>query len=246
MRESTIEAVAEAICDVGYVVLPSVLPDAQAAEFGRIVDELREREPRGDAQELGHHRVLHIAAKHRAFVDLLCHPVVMQVWARILGPDFICSTWSSNTVLPNAGSRYWHVDHPYWTIAPPYPVEPALTGQTIWCLDAFTADNGATLFIPGSHEREYMPEHLGNYDHEGVVVEAPRGSVILAHGACWHSMGINRTGTPRTAIFGRYARSFIIPQEEMKLQLRAIESPSPLVERLLGASQYVPQKGFPY
>jgi ectoine hydroxylase-related dioxygenase (phytanoyl-CoA dioxygenase family) len=176
----------------------------------------------------------------------MTHPVTMQIWDRLLGADFICSTWTSNTVLPRSGATYWHVDHPYWTIAPPYPVEPALTGQTIWCLDEFTAGNGATRFIPGSHRRDHMPEHEGDYDAEGVTVEAPAGSVIVSHGACWHTMGRNLTDAPRTAIFGRYARSYIVPQEDMKLQLPAIQAPSPLVRRLLGASQYVPQRGFPY
>jgi hypothetical protein len=72
------------------------------------------------------------------------------------------------------------------------------------------------------------------------------GSVIFAHGACWHSGGKNITGNPRTGIFGRYARSYIIPQEEMKDQLKAIKDPTPIVERLLGGKQYIPQKGFPY
>jgi ectoine hydroxylase-related dioxygenase (phytanoyl-CoA dioxygenase family) len=246
MREATITKILDALNDAGYCIVPSVLPVPLADDLCRIIAELRAREPRTDAAELGHHRVLHIAAKHRAFVDLMCHPVVMQIWERVLGSDFICSTWSSNTVMPSAGCTYWHVDHPYWTIAPPYPVQPALTGQTIWCLDDFTLDNGATKFIPGSHRRDHMPVHEGNYDDEGIAVVAPRGSLILAHGACWHSMGTNHTDTPRTAIFGRYARSFIVPQEEMKLQLPAIDAPSPLVQRLLGMSQYVPQRGFPY
>lgn len=246
MREATLGKIVDAVDEIGYCVVPSVLPTDQASELCRIIADLRAREPRADVAELGHHRVLHIAAKHRAFVDLMCHPVVMQIWERILGADFICSTWTSNTVMPRSGSTYWHVDHPYWTIAPPYPVEPALTGQTIWCLDDFTLENGATRFIPGSHRRDHIPVHEGDYDHEGVTVVAPRGSLIVGHGACWHSMGANHTDAPRTAIFGRYARSFIVPQEDMKLQLPAIEAPSPLVQRLLGSSQYVPQRGFPY
>lgn len=255
MKKSTVDAIIDAIRDVGYVVIPQAISAARAGELCELITQLRAREPQhdvgaqghhSDGGASGHHRVLHLAAKHPAFVDLMCHPVAMQVWERVLGTDFICSTWTSNTVLPRSGAPYWHVDHPYWTIAAPYQVDPPLTGQTIWCLDEFTEDNGATLFIPGSHRRPYMPEHAGDYDHEGVIVEAPRGSVILSHGACWHSMGTNHTDRSRTAIFGRYARSFIVPQEDMKLQLPAIEAPSPLVQRLLGAAQYVPQKGFPY
>jgi ectoine hydroxylase-related dioxygenase (phytanoyl-CoA dioxygenase family) len=212
----------------------------------------RARRPRGCAPSLTSFAIarcgptLHLAAKHEAFLDLMCHPLTIAVCQSYLGEDFVCSTWTSNTALPGADLTYWHVDHPYWTIAPPYPVEPPLTAHTIWCLDEFSEDNGATKFIPGSHRRTHLPDHNGDYDDEGVTVEAPVGSVIFAHGACWHSAGRNTTDASRTAIFGRYARSFIVTQEDMRGQLTAIASPSPLVERLLGAKQYVPQRGLPY
>ncbi len=246
MRPERIDAIAEAIATHGFCVLPGLLPAALADRLRGLLDDLRAREPRADVAELGHHRVLHLAAKHPLFVQLMCHPVPMAVWARLLGSDFVCSTWTSNTVMPRAGKSYWHVDHPYWTMAAPYPVDLMLTGQTIWCLDDFSAENGATKFVPGSHRRPHLPEHEADHDFEAVTIEAPRGSLILGHGACWHSVGENGTDAPRTGIFGRYARSFIVLQEEMKLQLPAIERPSPVVERLLGAHQYVPQKGFPY
>jgi ectoine hydroxylase-related dioxygenase (phytanoyl-CoA dioxygenase family) len=230
----------------GFCVVPSVLPGADALRLRTIVDTLRARESRPDDEKLGHRRVLHLAAKHDAFVSLLCHPLALAVCEKYLGADFVCSTWTSNTALPAADLTYWHVDHPYWTIAPPFPVEPPLTAQVIWCLDDFREANGATKFIPGSHRRPHPPKHNADYDHEGVTVEAPAGSVIFAHGACWHSTGYNRSDAPRTAIFGRYARSYIVLQENLKLQLAAIDNPSPLVERLLGAKQYVPQSGLPY
>ncbi len=242
----TSEGILSAIDECGFCVVPSVLSSDEAGKLRKIVDQLRDQESYPDADRLGHHRVLHLAAKHPAFVELMCHPVTMAVCEKYLGEDFVCSTWTSNTALPGANLTYWHVDHPYWTIAPPFPVEPPLTAHTIWCLDEFSVDNGATRFVPGSHRRTRLPEHNGDYDDEGVTVEAPPGSVIYAHGACWHSAGRNTTDKPRTAIFGRYARSYIVLQEDMKRQLAAVESPTPLVERLLGAKQYVPQAGLPY
>jgi ectoine hydroxylase-related dioxygenase (phytanoyl-CoA dioxygenase family) len=232
--------------DAGFCVIPSVLSCDEATGLRRIIDELRNLEPRPDEKQLGHRRVLHIAAKHPAFVALMSHPIAMSVFERYLGPDFVCSTWTSNTALPGADLTYWHVDHPYWTIAPPYPVDPALTAHAIWCLDDFCESNGATKVVPGSHRRTHLPEHNGDYDHEGITLEAPAGSLIIAHGAIWHSAGRNQTNAPRTGIFGRYARSFIVLQEEMKAQLAAIDDPSPQIERLLGKNQYVPQRGFPY
>ena len=244
--DRAVGAAIAAVNEFGFCVLPGVLSSEQAAQLRQVIDELRAREAAPGGEPLGHQRVLHLAAKHAAFVDLMCHRVSVAFCEKYLGTDFICSTWTSNTALPNADLTYWHVDHPYWTIAPPYPVEPPLSAHAIWCLDEFTACNGATKFIPGSHRRTRLPEHNGQYDHEGVTVEAPAGSLIVGHGAIWHSAGRNVTDRPRTAIFGRFARSFMVPQEDMKRQLAAVENPSPLVERLFGKNQYVPQRGLPY
>jgi ectoine hydroxylase-related dioxygenase (phytanoyl-CoA dioxygenase family) len=230
----------------GFCVVPSVLSRVEAGRLSRIVLDLQEAEARPDADHLGHRRVLHLLAKHPVFVELMCHPLTMAVQEAYLGPDFVCSTWSSNCALPGSNLTYWHVDHPYWTIAPPYPVDPPLTGHTIWCLTDLTEVTGGTKFIKGSHRRMHLPEHNGDYDHEGYSPDAPAGSVIFAHGACWHSAGHNRSEQPRVAIFARYARSFVIPQEDLKQQRTALDRPSELVQRLMGAKQYVPQRGYPY
>jgi ectoine hydroxylase-related dioxygenase (phytanoyl-CoA dioxygenase family) len=235
-----------ALTERGYCVVPSLLRADTAAKLRQLIELIREHEPRPDVAELGHHRVLHLATKHRAFVDLLSHPLLVDVWAEFLGPDFVCSSLTSNTIMPGADPTYWHVDHPYWTIAEPYPVNLPLSGQAIWCLDPFEEENGATMLVPGSHRRPHMPDHQADLSHESITITAPIGSLILTHGATWHSMGRNTTSAPRTAVLARYARGFIIPQEDMHAQLEAIESPPPLVQRLLGAHQYVPQRGFPY
>jgi ectoine hydroxylase-related dioxygenase (phytanoyl-CoA dioxygenase family) len=241
-----VQRILTALDEFGFCVVPSVLTREEADGLARIVLDVQEAECRPDAASLGHRRVLHLLAKHPVFVELMCHPLAMAVQEAYLGPDFICSTWSSNCTLPGADLSYWHVDHPYWTIAPPYPVNPPLTAHTIWCLTDMVEQTGGTKFIKGSHRRTRLPEHNGNYDREGQTLHAPAGSVIFAHGACWHSAGHNRSDRPRIGIFARYARSFIIPQEDMKQQLSAVEAPSDLVQRLMGGKQYVPQRGYPY
>jgi ectoine hydroxylase-related dioxygenase (phytanoyl-CoA dioxygenase family) len=244
--DDTIDKIVVAVDEFGFCVVPAVIEKAEARRLREITEELLALEPVPNTSAHGHRRLLHLAAKHGAFVELMAHPLVMAFCERYLGSDFVCSTWTSNTLLAGADTTYWHVDHPFWTIAPPYPVDPPLTAQVIWCLDEFSEKNGATSFIAGSHRRPHTPEHNADYRFESTTITAPAGSVIFAHGACWHSAGRNSTAAPRTGIFGRYARSYIVLQEDMKQQLPAIDKPTPLVERLLGARQYAPQKGFPY
>jgi ectoine hydroxylase-related dioxygenase (phytanoyl-CoA dioxygenase family) len=243
---NTIDKIVAAVDEFGFCLVPSVIGNAEARRLREIIEELLALEPVPNTLARGHRRLLHLAAKHGAFVELLCHPLAMAFCEKYLGSDFVCSTWTSNTLIAGADTTYWHVDHPFWTIAPPYPVDPPLTAHVIWCLDEFSEENGGTSFIAGSHRRTRTPEHNADYGFESTTIATPAGSVIFAHGACWHSAGRNRTAASRTAIFGRYARSYIVLQEDMKLQLSAIEKPTPLVDRLLGAKQYTPQKGFPY
>jgi ectoine hydroxylase-related dioxygenase (phytanoyl-CoA dioxygenase family) len=248
----TVDSIVTAVDEIGFCMVPAVLKSAEACRLREIIDELLALEPVPKRSSYDHHtsadghrRLLHLAAKHEAFVELLCHPLVMAFCEKYLGSDFVCSTWTSNTLLAGCDTTYWHVDHPFWTIAPPYPVDPPLTAHVIWCLDEFTEENGGTSFIAGSHRRTRLPDDM-DYSFESATVTAPAGSVIFAHGACWHSAGRNSSAAPRTGIFGRYARSYIVLQEDLKLQLSSIDKPTPLVERLLGVKQYTPQRGFPY
>jgi ectoine hydroxylase-related dioxygenase (phytanoyl-CoA dioxygenase family) len=100
--------------------------------------------------------VLHILAKDPVFIEALVHPLVLAVWRKYLTEDLICSTFTANTLWPGAVEQYWHADHPYWTLTPPWPTIP-LAGQCIWFLDDFTVENGATAGIPGSHRANRLP-----------------------------------------------------------------------------------------
>ena len=60
--------------------------------------------------------------------------------------------------------------------------------QVLICLDEFTKDNGGTMFMPDSHK--HKPEGI-EADEEGTldgttVLEAPAGSVLIAHSAWWY------------------------------------------------------------
>jgi ectoine hydroxylase-related dioxygenase (phytanoyl-CoA dioxygenase family) len=244
--KSLADRVANVVRQNGFCVVPSLLSSERVERLRAEIDVLLRREAKHENDNLGHQRVLHIAAKSDAFVELLSHPVCMAIYSKLLGSDFVCSTWTSNTAFQDSDLTYWHVDHPYWTIASPYPVDYPLTAHAIWCLDDFSEKSGGTKMIPGSHLRTHLPEHKGNYEQEGVTVEASAGSLIVAHGAIWHSAGRNSSASTRTGIFGRYARSFIIPQEDLRRQLDGIADPDSLIERLMGKHQYVPQRTLPY
>ena len=66
--------------------------------------------------------------------------------------------------------------------------------STMWALDEFTADNGATRVVIGSHR---WPKSRKPVDSEAVQAVMPRGSVVLYLGDCFHSGGTNRSKSLR-------------------------------------------------
>jgi ectoine hydroxylase-related dioxygenase (phytanoyl-CoA dioxygenase family) len=181
-----------------------------------------------------------IAVKHPVFLDLMCHPVVVGVWKRWLGEDVICSTWTANTIYPGHASIGWHADYPYWAMTPPWPAG-RLTGQTIWMLDDFTEENGGTGVVPFSHRALVPPDRSGEWREEAEIVTGVRGSIVVLHGALWHTARPNRTDRPRSGLLGMYIRPCCVPMEDMRGQLAEIPEPSDLVRQLMGANQRQPR-----
>ena len=64
----------------------------------------------------------------------------------------------------------------------------------MWAVDEFTAENGATHLVPGSHKwprgSERVPE-----PHEITQGVMPAGSVLIYFGSLLHGGGANRTGS---------------------------------------------------
>ena len=80
----------------------------------------------------------------------------------------------------------------------------------ILMVDEFRTDNGATRFVPGSHQWPTAPAASLqdiSADYEGQVVACgPAGSVIVYNGSVWHGPTANRGCEPRRSIQGAYIR----------------------------------------
>lgn len=90
------------------------------------------------------------------------------------------------------GGRFWGVDR-----------DPFLQ---IWtALDDCAPDGGCLEVIPGSHAAGLatplggvVPRELsGPREHEGVLLPAEAGEVMLIHNHLWHRAGVNRSGRAR-------------------------------------------------
>jgi ectoine hydroxylase-related dioxygenase (phytanoyl-CoA dioxygenase family) len=181
----------------GFVVVPDILSGDRLAEAARAYDLAMAR---GAAPEL---RVgsdttrLHGLMDHGdEFRRLSLHPVILAACRSVIGHDFRLSGLLARTVRPRSRAGVLHVD-----------VE---AGSDDWpmvgfilMVDAFTIDNGATRFVPGSHESPAAPiaDRAGQ-----VVARGAAGSLILYDGSVWHGHSANQTDRPRRSVQGAYIR----------------------------------------
>ena len=236
-----IERIVKTVDERGFVVVPNVISTELADQARTLVHGYLENEASEATRQAKTQRVGQLAVKHQLFRDLMCHPTVMAVWERFLGPDFYCSTWSANTAYPEYGHIGWHVDYPYWSVQQPWPPG-NITGQTVWLLDDFTEENGATGAVPYSHRLGEPPAApTDQWRDDGEILLGPRGSIAFAHGAWYHTARPNTTDQSRTVLLGMYLKPCFIPQEDMHGQLAQIDNPSDVVKKIMGSKQHSPR-----
>jgi ectoine hydroxylase-related dioxygenase (phytanoyl-CoA dioxygenase family) len=107
--------------------------------------------------------------------------------------------------------------------------------NTLLTLDDFTAENGGTLVVPGSHQRPERPDDRF-LEAAAETVECPAGSAIVFDSTLWHAAGINRSARDRVGINQQFTRSFIKQQIDYVRALgdEVVERQPPRTQQLLG------------
>jgi ectoine hydroxylase-related dioxygenase (phytanoyl-CoA dioxygenase family) len=226
----------------GFVVLPEAV---DASVLTRIRDEL---DPylsidaptgRNDFEGFDTNRVYALLAKAPAVADLVEHPDVLALLDRLLEPNYLLSANLAINLLPGETAQALHHDDTFYTLPRP---RPAVSVSTVWAIDHFTVDNGATEVIPGSHR---WGDEVPAEDHPDLTpVVMPAGSVVVFSGALWHRGGANRSTAPRLAITPQYCQPWARPQEQMILGVgERARDYSPDIQAMLGYSIHPPFMG---
>ncbi|WP_431174320.1 phytanoyl-CoA dioxygenase family protein, partial [Flagellimonas flava] len=69
----------------------------------------------------------------------------------------------------------------------------------MFAIDPFTRDTGATLVVPGNHQRIEKPDHT-YLARNAVPVQCAAGSLFVFDSTLWHAAGRNTSGKDRLAI----------------------------------------------
>ncbi len=155
-----------------------------------------------------------VLARSRSAAELVVEPLVLAVAEAVLGPrciHFQLGSTQAVEILPGESATPFHRDDDLYPFERPGPQHQI---GALWALTDFTADNGATRVVPGSHRWD---DRRRPRDDEAVASEMPAGSLMIQMGSTWHSGGANRTRQARTALVFNYVLGWLRQEENQYL-----------------------------
>jgi len=221
----------ESLDTLGYASLGKLLNDSELESIRNRLQAILEEE--GDQaghelfssnrikhpKEAGADRFANLVNKGGVFDILYTHPKLLSAIRHVLGDDLKLSSLNFRSAKPGQGLQKLHTD---W----PDAVEPGQyrVCNSIWLLDEFTAANGATRVVPGTHLCGKMPEESMDdpwkIHPDQTLIEAEAGTVVVFNSHCWHGGTINHTEQPRRAIHSYFCGRDQIQQTSQKDWIR--------------------------
>jgi ectoine hydroxylase-related dioxygenase (phytanoyl-CoA dioxygenase family) len=208
----------------GYVVLQRCMSDGFLEELRSRLLELFEEEGDRAGREFrteeNAHRLANLVDKGEIFRRAIVLPAVLECVRHVLGPHIKLSSLNARSADPNAeAGQPLHVDMAaipdekgYWVC------------NTVWLLDDFTSENGATRMIPGSHKwgtrpQDVLGDPMAPHPDE-VLLTGTAGSIAVMNAHMWHAGTANRTSAPRLAMHAFYCRRDKPQQQYQKRLVR--------------------------
>lgn len=195
-----------ALQERGFVVLPGPVPSEGMARLAAAYDAVMSSATEPDLR-VGSTttRVNDLVNRGAEFDALYVFPPLLNACARVIGQPFKLSSLVARTLRPRMPAQELHVDVNRGSADWP------LVGF-ILMVDEFRPENGATRFVPGSHQRANGPDGTVvnlRADQDGQELACgPAGSLLIFNGSAWHGHTENVTDAARRSIHGSF-----IPRE---------------------------------
>jgi ectoine hydroxylase-related dioxygenase (phytanoyl-CoA dioxygenase family) len=229
----------EALMRDGFAIAENLLSPSACRELRQESERLLGATGRNVFEGLKTQRVYNVLAKTRAFDDLIDHPRLLALIDRVFEPNYLLSQAQVINILPGEDAQPLHHDDGFYRVPRP---RAALGLAAIWAIDEFTAENGATMIIPGSH---LWPQYRRARLEEARPCVMPAGSAVFFLGTLVHGGGANRTASPRMAFTNQYCEPWLRTQENFFLEVprRVVRTLRPTIQSLLGYSVHPPFMG---
>jgi hypothetical protein len=175
---------------------------------------------------------------------LALDPLALALACKVLKDTGICDQFELNLtqaigIEPGEPAQLLHRDDNIW----PIPHTGEVMINTIWMIDDFKEENGATRLIPGSHKwsRDRHPE-----PGDAVYAEGAAGSVLFFLGSTLHGGSANRSKATRHGLLISYRVAWLAPTEKLLLSIppEIARIMPPELQRLIGYQIHRPNLGW--
>lgn len=211
--------------EVGAIVVPNVLSQAEVAELRRVTDMFVERSRAITAHDAifdledthtpSQPRVRRIKSPHLhdpAYGALLAHPGIIACLASLWGPNIRFDTAKLNLKSANFGAPVeWHQD---WAFYPHTNDDLCAVGVM---MDDMASSNGPLMIIPGSHKGPVYDHHdqgkfCGAMDPErdgidfskAIELNGKAGSISIHHVRAIHGSAQNTSNMDRRLLLFQF------------------------------------------
>lgn len=238
-RTDSVDDVVAALDRDGGVIIDDAMQPGQLAQTRAELAPWIERTADGIDEFVGvkTRRIGALVARSPSCAQLVIDPLVNRVAAQFLRQ--FCERHQLNLTMgvsigPGEKGQVLHRDRTLWGYPLPFEIETHLS--TIWATTEFTAANGATRIVPGSHkwDEERVPD-----PGEVVAAEMRAGSVLLYTGKVIHGGGPNSTQERRLGVIIQYIVGWLRQEENQYLSCppEIAATLSPELRALIGYSK---------
>lgn len=196
----------ESLDSRGYVVLVGVIDSGWLCRLREAFEALYEQEGASAGSEVhkeqGTRRLSDLVNKSEVFDGVYTHPRVLAAVAHVLSRPFKLSSLNAREAQAGKGLQGLHADWGERGDSEPFHVV-----NSLWLLDDFLPDNGATRIVPGTHRLGVPEKNLADVlapHADEVVLTAPAGTVVVINSHLWHGGTKNTSGQPRRVCHSYY------------------------------------------
>ncbi|MEZ0151184.1 MAG: phytanoyl-CoA dioxygenase family protein [Candidatus Reddybacter sp.] len=251
---NSLSAAIEEIKTQGYTVIPDFLQPAQLQAIKALLSQVNGKFLGRNNFEGGKtERVYALLAYDKVIQDIVEDARIMALCDEFLEANYLLTSSQSICIHPGESPQPWHGDDVFYGIPRPRPM---VSLSTVVAIDAFTADNGGTGIIPGSHlwseeqvAGEYRdggsesdPTFAERMEGKSLSLEIPAGACVVFAGNTLHRGGANCSAGLRQALSNQYCQPWARTIENFFLSVPSslVHEMSPKVQSLLGYSVHPP------
>ncbi|GAB4009957.1 phytanoyl-CoA dioxygenase family protein [Nocardioides ultimimeridianus] len=243
----------------GGVIIKDFFDSATVAELRKEIDVAMEPASWGQDDFSGHRtkRLYGIFQHTRHAATAVRHPMYAGIASRFLEvprsgyigeyrmeltPSYQVGVSSIIDIHPGEGAQPLHRDDGVWLWRHPEGYRQARV-QIMVAVTDFTAENGGTMVVPGSH---LWDDERGPKVEEAVPTEMSAGSALIWVGGTFHGGGTNSSDSNRIGLTIGLDLGFLRQEENAYLTYptEVVKGFDEDIQRLLGWSVCAPGTGF--